>query len=132
MRAAVDGFTESAPIASIAPCGTASAAGPALRQILSRPSPFTYQFFPLWIDTQTLGTDTYATVGERVNFYTNTLAATQATRDYVRDNPADRATGGLAAAPAAGRLRGGESVRRVPRRDRQRYDAPRPSTKTAW
>jgi hypothetical protein len=51
---------------------------------------FTYQFFSLWNDTEELGTDNHA--AKPVNFFENTRAAIEATRDYAIANPNDRAT----------------------------------------
>ena len=51
---------------------------------------FTYQFGSVWLDTEKLGADNHP---ERpMDFFENTKAAIQATRQYVATNPKDRAT----------------------------------------
>jgi hypothetical protein len=50
---------------------------------------FTYQFGSVWLDTKALGTDNGT---PPIDYFQNTQAATEATRQYTIDNPLDRAT----------------------------------------
>ena len=51
---------------------------------------FTYQFASVWLDTESLGKDNHPT--RPINFFDNTRAAIDATRDYAIENRQGRAT----------------------------------------